>query len=113
MVPPPAATAAFSSARSPGVVLRVSRIRAPVPSTAFDEARGERGDAREMAEEVERGALGGEQAPARALGARDRRGDVVAPLALRGDGLEPAGARLAEDLAGDLEAEDHPGLPSG
>ena len=34
LVPPPAATAAFSSARSPGVVLRVSRIRAPVPSTA-------------------------------------------------------------------------------
>ncbi len=28
------ATAAFSSARRPGVVLRVSRIRAPVPSTA-------------------------------------------------------------------------------
>ena len=32
--PPPAATAAFSSARSPGVVLRVSRMRAPVPATA-------------------------------------------------------------------------------
>ena len=32
--PPPAATAAFSSARSPGVVLRVSRMRAPLPSTS-------------------------------------------------------------------------------
>ncbi len=32
--PPPAATACFSSARRPGVVLRVSRTAAPVPSTA-------------------------------------------------------------------------------
>src|SRR2546426_730798 len=32
--PPPAATAAFSSDRSPGVVLRVSRIAVPVPATA-------------------------------------------------------------------------------
>ena len=33
-VAPPAATAAFSSARSPGVVLRVSSTRAPVPCTS-------------------------------------------------------------------------------
>ena len=32
--PPPAATAAFSSARRPGVVLRVSSSSAPVPSSA-------------------------------------------------------------------------------
>ena len=32
--PPPATTAAFSRARSVGVVLRVSRIAAPVPSIA-------------------------------------------------------------------------------
>jgi hypothetical protein len=31
LVPPPAATAAFSSARQPGVVFRVSRIFAFVP----------------------------------------------------------------------------------
>src|SRR4051794_10481554 len=34
LTPPPAATAAFSSARRPGVVLRVSRMRAPLPATA-------------------------------------------------------------------------------
>ena len=34
LAPPPAATAAFSSPRRPGVVLRVSRIVAPEPSTA-------------------------------------------------------------------------------
>ena len=66
LVPPPAATAAFSSARSPGVVLRVSRIRAPVPLDRLDEAGGQRGDAGEVAEEVERRALGGQQRPRRA-----------------------------------------------
>ena len=35
MLPPPAATAAFSSARKPGVVFRVSRILAPEPSIAL------------------------------------------------------------------------------
>jgi len=35
LLAPPAATAAFSSARSPGVVLRVSSTLAPVPCTAF------------------------------------------------------------------------------
>ena len=34
LLAPPAATAAFSSARIPGVVLRVSSTLAPVPSTA-------------------------------------------------------------------------------
>ncbi len=37
--PPPASTAAFSNARRPGVVLRVSRILAPVPSTALTNRR--------------------------------------------------------------------------
>jgi hypothetical protein len=34
LLPPPATTACFSSTRRPGVVLRVSRIVAPVPATA-------------------------------------------------------------------------------
>ena len=34
LLAPPAATAAFSSARSPGVVLRVSSTLAPVPCTS-------------------------------------------------------------------------------
>ena len=37
--PPPQRTAYFSSARRPGVVLRVSRISAPVPSTASTKRR--------------------------------------------------------------------------
>ena len=37
--PPPQRTAYFSSARSPGVVLRVSRISAPVPSIASTKRR--------------------------------------------------------------------------
>ncbi len=37
--PPPARTAYFSRARRPGVVLRVSRTRTPVPSTASTQRR--------------------------------------------------------------------------
>ena len=43
-----AATAAFSSARRPGVVLRVSSTCAPVPSHARGRPRGHRRDAREV-----------------------------------------------------------------
>ena len=39
LTPPPHRTAYFSSARSPGVVLRVSRITAPVPATASTQRR--------------------------------------------------------------------------
>ena len=59
------ATAAFSSVRSPGVVLRVSRIRAPVPSTACDRARRRGGHAGQALEEVQRRALSGQQRRAR------------------------------------------------
>lgn len=40
-IPPPQRTAYFSSSRSPGVVLRVSRTAAPVPATASAHARAE------------------------------------------------------------------------
>ena len=59
--PPPAATAAFSSSRRPGVVLRVSRIARAGAGDRLDEARGQRRDAGEVAEEVERGPLGRQQ----------------------------------------------------
>ena len=39
LTPPPQRTAYFSSSRRPGRVLRVSRMRAPVPSTASTQAR--------------------------------------------------------------------------
>ena len=66
LTPPPQRTACFSSARRPGVVLRVSRMRAPVPATASHPGGGERGDAGQVAQQVERRALGGEQRPHRA-----------------------------------------------
>ena len=71
--PPPAATAAFSSARSPGVVLRVSRIAAPGASHGLDEAGGQRRDPGQVAEQVERRALAGEQRARRAGDQRDVR----------------------------------------
>ena len=39
LTPPPMRTAYFSSARSPGIVLRVSRMNAVVPSTASTQRR--------------------------------------------------------------------------
>ena len=62
LAPPPARTAAFSSARSPGVVLRVSHTRAADRRRRprSTKRRVQRGDARQVAQEVQRGALGRE-----------------------------------------------------
>ena len=65
LTPPPHRTAYFCSARQPGRVLRVSRTRADVPSSAVDPGGGGGGDPGEVRGEVERGALGGQQATGR------------------------------------------------
>ncbi len=62
--PPPARTAAFSSARSPGSVLRVSRIRTPPPA-AWTNARVRVATPDQVTEEVERGALAAQDRPHR------------------------------------------------
>ena len=62
-----------------------------------------------MAEQVERGPLGGEQGPRRAGGSRDLRGDLVPPLGLGGDLIEPTGPRLPENLPSDVDPEQHAG----
>ena len=73
LVPPPSTTAAFSRPRRPGVVLRVSRTVAPPPASTADDLGRHRRDARQPLQEVQRGALGGEQRARRALDAhRDR-----------------------------------------
>ena len=64
VVPPPQRTAYFSSARRPGVVLRVQTMRAPCGATSATHVAGGGGDAAEPAEQVERRALGGEDARA-------------------------------------------------
>jgi hypothetical protein len=72
-------------------------------------AGGERRDARQPPEEVERGPLRGQQRARRALDAEHRRGRL-APLAL---GAEPLGRDVGveppEDSLGDAEPGDHPG----
>ena len=90
LTPPPQRTAYFSSARRPGVVLRVSRTAAPVPSTASTQRRVSGGDAGQVAEQVQRGALAGEQVAGRA---GHRQQDVAAahPVAVR-DGPAPTAA---------------------
>ena len=75
-MPPPARTAAFSRARSPGVVLRVSSTltRGSHRGDGVDERPGRRRDPGEVAEEVERRALGGDD---RAHRPADRGDDVA------------------------------------
>ena len=81
-VPPPAATAAFSSARRPGRRLaRVEHAGARAVDSRDRQRRRGR-DARQPLEEVQRGPLGGQQ---RAGGARDdEHRAALAPLALLG-----------------------------
>ena len=70
--PPPARTAAFSSARSPGVVFRVSRTATRRDRRDRVDERPRRGrDPREVAQEVERGALGGHDRAHRPVHGRD------------------------------------------
>ena len=83
----------------------------PGAADRLDEARGQRRDPREVAEQVERRALGGQQRPGRA-GDRSATsaGHVVAPLALGDAAVEALGARLRERLRRRVEAEEDPGL---
>ena len=111
-VPPPAATAAFSSARRPGVVLRVSSTRAPVPSTsrtaiavavATPDSRWSRFSAVRSA-----------VSSARAEPSTTSDVAALAPHALLHAPLEgDDGVELAERRLGDVEAEDHARAPSG
>ena len=69
LTPPPQRTAYFCRARKPGSVLRVSQDPGPGAVERVDPARGRGGDPGQVAGEVERGALGGQQPADRA---RDR-----------------------------------------
>ena len=68
---PPMRTAYFSSARRPGVVLRVSTMARAGTRDRRHTVRGERRDAGEPAQEIQSGALGGQQR-ARSAGERVR-----------------------------------------
>ena len=87
------------------------RVEDPGPRAldSPNEPRGQGRDPGEVAEQVERGPLRGEQRSRRAGGSRDLRGNLVPPLGLGGDRLELTGARLPEDLGRDVESEQHPG----
>jgi hypothetical protein len=88
---------------------RLARVedRRAAAGDRSDVTRGERRDPREVAEEVERGALGSEHLPRGALGQRDV-GRGGAPLPLRGQTLEGSGADLPEGLLGDGVPEHDP-----
>ena len=104
--PPPAATAAFSSDRSPGVVLRVSRIVARLPLTASTKravsvATPDRWQSRLSA--VRSAASSARAGP---LASATSAGHRVAPLALRLRARSKLSRpRLGEGLGGDLEPE--------
>ena len=107
---PPALTAAFSSARSPGVVLRVSSTFAGVPSSSAHRPRGRRGHPREVGQEVERRALSGEQRTG-ASAQPQHRVPLLAPDALL-DLARDLDLRVEqlEDQLRRPQAVDHPGL---
>ena len=74
LAPPPQRTAYFSRARRPGVVLRVSRTMQRRAVERVGPPPRQRGHAGEVAQQVERRALGGQQRPGR----RRDAGDLVA-----------------------------------
>ena len=105
LTPPPARTAAFSSSRRPGVVLRVSRIRAPVPSTA--RAKSAVCVATPLRRCSRFSAVRSAASSARASPSTRSTGPPLAPDALVGQALERARRRrAAEDVLGGLEPED-------
>ncbi len=65
-------TAAFSRARKPGVVLRVSRIFVRGLAGGIHELPSQRGDAAEALQKIQRNALGGQDRASRAANFQDR-----------------------------------------
>ena len=105
LTPPPATTAAFSSSLRPGVVLRVSRIRAPVPSTARTKVAVIVATPERRASEVQREALRGEDRLSVPVDPQHR--SSLAPDALVGQARQPdAPVERAEHVLGGLEPED-------
>ena len=109
--PPPHRTAYFSSWRSPGVVLRVSRTVQPVPDRASAQAPGGGGDPGQVGEEVEQGPFGPEQLAHRG-GDADQLGAGLDPVTVGAQRLgrlrrDPGGV---QDGEGDRDAGQHAGL---
>ena len=106
--PPPASTAAFSSSRRPGVVLRVSRIRVPVPCDRSHVARG-----RVATPDSRPSRFRATRSAARMPAARPSIPPPRPPRAScppRHAARSAAGVDLPEGLPRGLEARDHAGL---
>ena len=105
-VPPPVRTAYFSSARSVGVVLRVSRIVMRPPAASTKRLR-ERRDARQPLEEVQRRPLGRQHRPCVAPHFRDDVAWLAEGSVRLLDREHDARIELAERFGGDVHAGDH------
>ena len=90
--PPPQRTAYFSTARSPGRVLRVSLTTAPRTGHGADHGRRGSGDPGQVGDEVEDGALGGQERVGRAAQLGDH-GAGAGPGPRRRRAAWPAPAR--------------------
>ena len=112
LVAPPARTAYFSSARSVGVVLRVSRMVMRPPAASTNCARARR-DARQALQEIQRRALGDEQRPRRAGDDRNlftRDAGVAVGFCGFETGSRPLGyGHLAKRFEGDVQAGEDAG----
>ncbi len=111
--PPPQRTAYFSSARRPGVVLRVSRIVDAGAGDLVDVAAGQRRDPGQPADEVERGSLAGEDRArwSRDLGEHRRRASIRVPSA-RERATETALSSAAKTAAATATPQETPGSSS-
>ena len=107
-----------AAAAADGVLLELAQARRRLAGVEdrragavdrVDVAAGERGDAAEAAEQVEREPLAREHRARRALETRGDRPRLDA-VAVGGERLEGVGAQLLEDGRGDVEAADHAGL---
>ena len=109
--PPPQRTAYFSSARRPGVVLRVQQMRSLVCRRRGGQNRRSRRDAGEPAEEIQRHALAGQHGAGRARDRQQRHagGDARA-VAVVGRGCRRPATSLRKRRSRERQAGDHAGL---
>ena len=108
--PPPQRTAYFSSARSPGVVLRVQQMRVLSAGLA-DVGVGGGGDAGQVLHEIERHALARQNGASVAIDVHQHGFGVDrGAIAHRGHDLD-LGRKLAEASGGERQPRDGAGLP--
>ena len=108
--PPPARTAAFSRPRRPGVVLRVSRIAAPVPATASTKRAVRVATPERWPRKLSAVRSAASSARAGPAGEQHLGGHLLPPLPLDDEVVDVLDPALAHRLGDRRQAEDDAGL---